>query len=177
MISKSQSPLPRLVSRQRICVSETNRITDRSQGVCLSLRIFFYPLAQIQKATRSKLSNRNSLNPKSLVFLLRTKELGSKKFQKTAQVIKQSHMVGPWSLRLCPPRPQRCPLHNTAPGRPPYHIPHAWPLGIVEVSRLGTTEVIIPLCPFFYHLLLDPLHLPRRRAFGECSSSTRLSTT
>lgn len=83
----------------------------------------------------------------------------------------------PLELLLCPPRPQRRPLHDTAPPARPHHIPHARPLGIVEVSRLGTAEVIIPLCPFFYHLLLDPLHLPRRRTCGECSSSTRVRTT
>lgn len=34
------------------------------------------------------------------------------------------------------------------------HIPHAWPLGIIEVSGLGAAEVIIPLGPFFSPLVV-----------------------
>lgn len=74
-----------------------------------------------------------------------------------------------------PPRTNRFSSHTTnvdnitVAGLPrwTYHVPHAWPLGIIEVGGLGAAEVVIPLGPFFHHLLLDPLHLSRETS-GEC---------
>jgi len=130
-----------------------------------------------------KTSNRNTVSQNSPPSLL-NQRAKVKKDSESSMAINQLSMVGhetgkcPWSLH--PPGPNRHRLHNTQlmprpQARQAHHIPHAGPLGIVEVSGLGTAEVIIPLGPFFYHLLLDPLHLPRR-TFGECSSSTTVST-